>query len=94
MNSLSAVLVYMCIQQSPVMNQASQKRPLLGGYFSSKKDQDAKRRYLDKLCAIGGLDPNEMERKEWKDNAELWPRLTHVKYLDLLDITKQLTCMK
>ena len=40
------------------MNQESKKkRLLLGGYFSSMKDQDAKRRYLDKICVIGGLDP-------------------------------------
>ena len=35
------------------------KRLLLGGYFSSMKDQDAKRRYLDKLRVIGGVDPYE-----------------------------------
>ena len=36
------------------MNQESKKkRLLLGGYFSSMKDQDAKRTYLDKLRVIG-----------------------------------------
>ena len=51
---------------------------LLGGYFSSMKDQDAKERYMDKLHCIGGLDPYEMERKEWKDDVDLWPSITHV----------------
>ena len=59
------------------MNQESKKkRLLLGGYFSSMKDQDAKRRYIDKLRVIGGLD--ETERKEWKDDVDLWPSITHV----------------
>jgi len=42
------------------------------------KDQDAKKRYLDKLRIIGGLDPYETERKEWKDDIDLWPSITHV----------------
>ena len=54
------------------------KRLLLGGYFSSIKDQDAKRRYLDKLRVIGGVDPYETEKKEWKDDVDLWPSITHV----------------
>ena len=51
---------------------------LLGGYFPSMKDQDAKKRYMDKLHCIGGLDPYKMERKEWKDNVDLWPSITQV----------------
>ena len=40
------------------MNQESKKKRLLfDGYFPSMKDQDAKRRYLDKIRVIGGLDP-------------------------------------
>ena len=42
------------------------------------KDQDAKRRYLDKLRVIGGLDPYETEKKEWKDDVDLWPSITDV----------------
>ena len=44
-------------------------------YFSSKKDQNSKRRYLDKLCAIGVRDPYETERKEWKDDIDLLPSI-------------------
>ena len=52
------------------MNQAgrlasTKKRLLLGGYFSSMKDEDAKKRYLDKLQVVGGLDPYETEKNEW-----------------------------
>ena len=51
------------------MNEANRgsgkKRLLLGGYFSSMRDQDAKKRYLDKLRVIGGVDPYETE-KDWK----------------------------
>ena len=27
---------------------------------------------------MGGLDPYETERKEWKDDVELWLSITHV----------------
>jgi len=52
------------------MNQESKKkRLLLSGYFSSMKDQDAKRTYLDKLPVIGGVDPWDrekgVERRRW-----------------------------
>ena len=57
------------------MKQASKKRLFLDGHFSSMKDQYAKRRYL---CVIGGLDPYETERKEWKDGIDLWPSKTHI----------------
>ena len=56
----------------------SRKRLLLNGYFSSMRDQDAKKRYLHKLSFIGGLDPYETERKEWKDDVDLWPSITHI----------------
>lgn len=59
------------------MNQAK-KRLLLGGYFSSMQDQAAKKRYLDKLLLIGGLDPYETERNEWEDDVDLWPSITYV----------------
>ena len=49
---------------------------LLGGHFSSMKDQNAKRRYLNKLHFLGGLDPYEKEKKEW--NVDLWPSIAHV----------------
>ena len=54
------------------------KRLLLSGYFSSMKDQDAKKRYMDKLHVISRVDPYETEKKEWKDNVDLWPSITHV----------------
>ena len=64
------------------MNEANRgsgkKRLLLGGYFSSMRDQDAKKRYLDKLRVIGGVDPYETEKKDWKDEVDMWPSITHV----------------
>ena len=59
------------------MYKESKKRLLLGGYFSALKDQNAKKRYLDKLHVVNWLDPYETERKEWK-NVNLWPSITHV----------------
>ena len=32
----------------------------------------------DKQRVIGGLDPYETERKEWKDDDDMWPSITHV----------------
>ena len=45
------------------------------------KDQDAKKRYMDKLHCIGGLNPYKTERKEWKDDIDLWPSVTLGMYL-------------
>ena len=56
----------------------AKKRPFVEGYLSSIQDQDAKKRYLDKLDAICGLDPYETEKKQWKDDIDLWPSITHV----------------
>ena len=53
--------------------ECRKKRLLLGGYLSSMKDHEAKKRDLDKLHIIGGLNPYETERKEWKDNVDLCP---------------------
>ena len=54
------------------MNQASTKKKLLlGGYFSAMKDEVAKKRYLDKLQVVGGLDPYETGKNEWEDDVDL-----------------------
>ena len=60
------------------MYKESKKRLLLGGYFSALKDKNAKKSNLDKLRVVNGLDPYETERKEWKDNIDLWPSITQV----------------
>jgi len=33
----------------------------------------------DKLKLIGGLDPYETDKKEWKDDVDLCPCITHVR---------------
>ena len=45
---------------------------LLASYFSNK---------IRMLRIIGGLDPYETERKEWKDIVDLWPSVTNGFYL-------------
>ena len=60
------------------MQGTTKKRLLLGGYLSSMKQTDSKSRYLEKLHIIDGLDPYETERKEWNDDVDLWPSITHV----------------
>ena len=60
-------------------SEGSKKRRLvLGGYFASMQNEDAKKRYLEKLNVIGGLDPYETEKKEWKDDVDFWPSITHI----------------
>ena len=65
------MLVYMYHSTRMETSQASKKTKLLvGGYFSSMRDQDARKRYMEKLRCIGGLDPYETERKEWKVDVD------------------------
>ena len=42
------------------------------------KDEDARKRYLDKLQVVGGLDPYETEKNEWQDDVDVWPSITYV----------------
>ena len=58
--------------------KAAKRKLLLSGYLSSVKDTDARKRYLAKLSIIGGIDPYETERKQWKDDVDMWPSITHV----------------
>ena len=50
----------------------------LPGYMTLIQDQDAKKRYSDKLGIIGGLDTYETVRSEWQDDVDLWPAVTSV----------------
>ena len=36
---------------------SKKKRPVLGGYFASMQDKDAKKRYLEKMNVTSGIDP-------------------------------------
>ena len=66
---------------------ASKKRLVLGGYFASMQDNDAKKRYLEKLKFTGGIDPYETGRKEWTDDVDLWPSITHINLAMYLVLT-------
>ena len=60
-------------------SSSSKKKSLLrGGYFSSLQDEAAKKRYCEKLRLSEGLDPYETEKKDWEDNVDLWPSVTHI----------------
>lgn len=61
------------------MNEARpKKRLMLGGYFATLKDSDGRKRYLEKLSILGGLDPYETARNEWQDDVDMWPSITHI----------------
>jgi len=60
------------------MASSKKRKCYLEGYRSSIQDEGSKKRYLDKLKLIGGLDPYETDKKEWKDDVDLWPCTTHV----------------
>ena len=52
---------------------------LIPGYASTVlSDKDSKKRYKYKLQFTDGLDPYEIPKKEWIDDVELWPGVTHI----------------
>ena len=52
---------------------------LIPDYASSVLiDKASKKRYSSKLELVNGLDPYEIPRSEWQDDADLWPAVTHV----------------
>ena len=59
-------------------SNSATKRSLLGGYYLTIKDEDAKKRYVQKLSIVGGVDPYEVNKDEWKDDVELWPNISYV----------------
>ena len=50
-----------------------------------RQDEDAKKRYLEKLNVTDGIDPCETE--EWKDDVDLWPNMTHINLVMYLLVT-------
>ena len=54
------------------------KRAFLPGYMLSMQNPDGKKRYLEKLKKIGGLDPYETSRNDWQDDTDLWPSVTSI----------------
>jgi len=73
------------------MASSKKRKCYLEGYRSSIQDEGSKKRYLDKLKLIGGLDPYETDKKEWKDDVDLWPCITHGAYRHVSpDYTKSL----
>lgn len=48
------------------------------GYIDSLQDPQAKVRYKENLDKIGGLDPYETTKSQWKDDVELWPSVTSI----------------
>ena len=66
---------------------ASKERLVFGGYFASMQDNDAKKRYLEKLKFTGGIDPYEIGRKEWTDDVDLWASITHINLAMYLVLT-------
>ncbi len=59
------------------MSTRSSKGFLLG-YMSTLQNLDARKRYQEKLDIIGGLDPYETDRIEWRDDIDMWPSITRV----------------
>ena len=51
---------------------------MLPGYFLSLQDKNGRKRYMEKLMAIGGVDPYEIPKNEWQDDIDLWPGITYI----------------
>ena len=60
------------------MEPPAKRKCILARYFESVQEQDGRKRYLEKLRAIGGLDPYEVPRNEWQDDVDLWPAITYI----------------
>ena len=56
----------------------SSKKALLPGYLSAMEDVEGKKRYLEKIRVIGGLNPYETPRRDWQDDVDLWPSVSSV----------------
>ena len=57
---------------------AAKDTVFLPGYIDSLQDPQAKVRYKEKLDKIGGLDPYETTKRQWKDDVDLWPSVTSI----------------
>ena len=62
----------------PSVSETTKMRVFVAGYFAGLADDDAKKRYNEKLSMIGGLDPYETEKKDWQNDVDLWPAVTHI----------------
>ena len=69
------------------------KRAFLPGYLSSLQDAEGnaegKKRCLEKLSVIGGLDPYETARNERLDDIDLWPSVTSIHIVMYLLVKKK-----
>ena len=59
----------------------------LPNYSATLTSEASKRRYSDKLKLVDGIDPYEVDKKEWTDDVDLWPAITHVHACMYLIIT-------
>ena len=60
------------------MAESGKRKPLLGGYLAALRDREGRERYCKKLSVTGGVDPYEVPRNEWMDDADLWPAITYI----------------
>ena len=47
-------------------------------YYEALTSDASKTRYQAKIRLIDGIDPYEVAKKEWRDDVDLWPAITHV----------------
>ena len=50
----------------------------LPGYLATLCSEARKERYREKLKLVNGMDPHEVEKRDWTDDLDLWPAVTHV----------------
>ena len=51
---------------------------MLPWYFLSLQNKDGRKRYMEKLMAIGDADPYKTPRNELQDDVDLWPSITYI----------------
>ena len=47
------------------------QRGLISAYYTTIADVDSKKRYVDKLDLVNGIDPYEIPRNEWQNNVDV-----------------------
>ena len=50
----------------------------LPDYYDTIFDAKSKQRYTEKLKLVKGIDPYAITKKEWLDDVDLWPAITHI----------------
>ena len=62
-----------------MLSRVPRLRNAMAGFIPGYSATEAtKRRYSVKLKLLQGIDSYEVDKRDWEDDLDLWPALTHV----------------